>query len=500
MFALDAATPERIRAAAADVLERYRVPGISIGVVQAGSGKPGDEVVFCEGFGYADIESAEPMNPERRQRIASITKTMVGLCVMSLVEDGKLTLSSPIVDLLPDVAFNGPSEAITLRHLLTHTSGIGEAPTLERLRDVANPDRAGIEQPGDFTTLYPNGVTVEVEPGTKWAYCNNGYGLLGEIVERAAGTSLQEAMDQRIWRPLGMTSTDILDENDDRITTCYHRGPSDDTRFQLDRAGIPVKEEPTVDGLNIRGKFTADFNKGMRAAGGVQSTVPDMLKYASALLRRGAGIVKPETYDAMVAAQHGSDPRMVRWGLSFALSPLRITGMAPAKWPTLIGHGGAYFGGWNSHIDVLPEARIGIVQHMNIMLDEPAPVFRSIIRAVLGLEDAPLPALKTDLGVRASAPGIYELPMPGPLTNFRPQTRVGRVNIEQDGDGLTLQSRWGKWKDRVALTPADPDDPGFFAIQTPGADPAFIAMDRDVAGRVTGLRMDDLVQMHRRAD
>ena len=494
MFTIDSAMGDRVRAAAADVIERYGVPGISIGVVR------GDEVLFCEGFGFADIESQEPMRPERRQRIASITKTMVGLCVMGLVDDGKLALDQRVVDLLPDVPFTGPADRMTLCHLLTHTSGIGEAPTLERLRDVANPDRAAIEQPGDFSTLYPQGITVEVDPGTKWSYCNNGYGLLGEIIERAAGASLQDVMHQRIWGPLGMAETDILDENDDRITACYHRGPNEDTRFQLTRAGIPIKDEPTVDGLNIRGKFTADFNKGMRAAGGVQSTVPDMLKYASALLDGSRGIVAPDTFQTMIGSHRGDDPRLVRWGLSFALSPLRITGQPPSTWPSLIGHGGAYFGGWNSHIDVLPDAGIGIVQHMNIMMDEPAPVFRRIIRAVLGIEDAALPGAPVDPGILASAPGIYELPMPGPLTNFRPQTRVGRVNIERDGERLTLQSRWGKWKDGVQLTPADPDDAGFFAIQLPDADPAFIAMERSPEGAVTGLRLDDLVWMPRRRD
>jgi hypothetical protein len=163
-----------------------------------------------------------------------------------------------------------------------------------------------------------------------------------------------------------------------------------------------------------------------------------------------------------------------------------------------IGHGGAYFGGWNSRIDVLPERNLGIIQHMNIMMDDPAPVFRRIIRAALGIEDGPHPEHTNDADVLASAPGMYELPMPGPLTNFRPQTRVGRVHIARAGDGLTLQSRWGKWKRAVPLTPVDPEDPGFFAIQLPDAEPAFVALDRDAAGAVTGLRMDDLVVMPKR--
>jgi len=485
----------RVRDAASEVIATHHLPGISIGVVV------GDDLVFCEGFGHADIESRQPMDPYRRQRIASITKTMVGLCAMALVDEGKLSLDTPVPALLPDVVFHGPAQSMTLRHLLTHTSGIGEAPTVERLRDAANPDRQAVGSPGDFSSLYSEGIVVEVEPGSKWAYCNNGYALIGELITRAeGGAPLQDVMHRRLWRPLGMAQTDILDENDERITTCYHRAPGEDRRFQFERAGIPVKDEPTVDGLNIRGSFTADFNQGMRAAGGVQSNVPDMARYASALLRGAGGVVAPRTFDAMIAPGFGADPRMVAWGLSFARVPLRSALEAPSRWRPSFGHGGAYFGGWNSHLDVIPSAATAVIQHMNIMLDEPAPIFRRIIRAALGMPEVPHAERPTDDALLDAAPGIYELPMPGPLTNFRPQTGTGRVNIARDGSALVLTSRWGKWKHGVRLVPADPADAAFFAVSLPGADPAYVAFDRDPSGAVTALRLDDLILMHRRPD
>lgn len=483
-----------IRAAARDAVARHRLPGIAIGVVR------GDAVVFCEAFGYAEIETQQPFTVGRRHRIASITKTMVGLCLMALVDEGKLSLDDHIVDLLPDVAFRGPAGGITLRHLLTHTSGIGEAPTPERLRDVAAPARAGITPPGAFDTLYPDGIVVEVAPGTKWAYCNNGYALLGEVIARTEGASLQEVMQRRIWGPLRMTDTDILDEDDARVTACYHRPPNEDNRFQLERAGIDVPEEPTVDGTNIRGEFRADFNQGMRAAGGVQSTLPDMLKYASALLRGGDGIVPRPVLRSMMASHVHPDRRMVDWGLSFARSPLRTPAAPPSRWHTLIGHGGAYFGGWNSRLDILPEEGIGVVIHMNVMLDAPEPVVRQVHRAVFDLPDDPYPHRATDARVLATAPGTYELPVPGPLTNFRPQTRIGRVSVTAEEDRLVLTSRWGSWKHGVALTPCDEEDPGFFVVEQEGDEPKYVAFERDETGDVCALRMDDLVRMQRRRD
>ena len=483
---LDVAMPERIRKAAAEAIALHHLPGIAIAVVH------GDDVVFAEAFGLAEIESQSPMTTRHAQRIASITKTMVGLCAMALVDEGKLSLDAPIGSLLPDVRFIGPAGA-TVWNLMTHTSGLGEASTIEGLRDVARPDRSAVRHAQEFEDLFPKGVVVEVEPQVKWAYCNIGFALLGEIVRRAeGGAELQEILERRIWKPLGMRETHILDVPHERLAPGYHRAPDDDTREQLTRAGIEIKDETPVDGHNIRGEFTPDFNRAMRAAGGVQSTIHDMALYASALMRRGAGIVRPTTFDAMVAPQYAPTPHLTSWGLAFA----RTQGPGARM---LFGHGGAYFGGWNSHIDVSADENVAVIQHLNVMLGEPSPVFRRVLRAVFdeaprALNDGPL-----DPRIVETAPGMYELPMPGPLTNFRPQTRVGRVTIERDGDGLTLRSRWGFAKAPKRLHAGYDDDPGVVAIQRPdGDDPWRLVFERDASGAVIGLRLDDLVYMHRR--
>jgi len=476
---------ERVRRVARIARERHTLPGISVGIVTADAG-----LVFAESFGYADIEAETPLTPQHGQRIASITKTMVGLCAMALVDERKLRLDERVADLLPDVVFDGPSYDMTVWHLLTHTSGIGEAPTVERLRDVASPNRQAVRSVEEFKDLYPDGIVVEVPPGTKWAYCNNGYALLGEIVRRKEGyRELQEIMQRRIWGPLGMRDTHILDDPHTRLATGYHRAPGEDTRFQLERAGIPIADEAPVDGTNIRGAFTPDFNKAMRAAGGVQSTLPDMAKYAAALLKEGAGLITAQSFRAMVSPQWCPDARLNHWGLAFAL--------APHHGRVAFGHGGAYFGGWNSHVDVFPADGFAVLQHMNVMLDDPAPVFRAVIRAALGVEPRPYPARSADPRLLDDAPGAYWLPMPGALTNFRPATRVGPVRIAREGDSLMFTSRWGSWKGGVQLVPADPDDPALFAINRDDDDAALVVFERDDRGAVTGLRIDELVYMRK---
>jgi hypothetical protein len=164
---------------------------------------------------------------------------------------------------------------------------------------------------------------------------------------------------------------------------------------------------------------------------------------------------------------------------------------------TFLGHGGAYFGGWNSLFLVLPEENVAIVQHMNIMLGEPTPVFARVVAAALGTP-APVMGAAPDEPLLESAPGVYELTMPGPLTNFRPATGIGRITIERDGGGLRATTRWGHWKGGAPLRPADPADPNFMVLERPDAEPFPLVFTRGADGRVGGLWCNRLVRMNRR--
>jgi CubicO group peptidase (beta-lactamase class C family) len=110
---------------------------------------------------------------------------MVGLCAMALVDDGRLSLESRIADLLPDIPLHRHGAGLTVWHLMTHTGGIGEAPNES---DLAKPfDKLFYETDPSvpLAELYSEGITIEAPPGTKWAYANHGFALLGEIVSRA---------------------------------------------------------------------------------------------------------------------------------------------------------------------------------------------------------------------------------------------------------------------------------------------------------------------------
>ena len=471
----------RVREAAAALVERYRLPGMGLGVVSEG------ELVFAEGFGYANIEARRRQDPGLRQRIGSITKTMVGLATMALVDEKRLDLEGRVQDLLPDLRFNGPAEALTVWHLMTHTSGIGEAPTMAGylhpwdLLFVDEPETRPLAQ------RYPDGVDIEQVPGTHWHYQNHGFAILGEIVARTEGCTVAEALDRRVFQPLGMTQTDALDRPHADLTTGYHRRPGHDELDVMELLGADAPEEQPVDGTNIPGKYKY---LGTPGAGEVQSTILDMARYAAALMDGGAGIVRRETFQRMASRQYGRDDRLMTWGLSFQR---RRRFGRPA-----LEHGGGVSGGWNTLMSILPEESLAVLIHINQSVPMAEEVYGHVLQSVLEAPPPVYPVAPLDSDLARAATGVYVLPT-GRLTNHRPNRAHGRLQLQVEDGDLVLRSRRGAWRDGVRLVPADVEDPGFLVLDTGGPEPPALALVRDDSGAVTGLRLDRLVHMTRSA-
>jgi CubicO group peptidase (beta-lactamase class C family) len=475
----------RLRNVTQALVAEHHLPGVGIGVVQGG------ELVFAEGFGHADIALDKPYRPDSRQRIGSITKTMVSLCLMALVDEGRFSLDSRVAELLPDIEFKGRSDLLTVRHLLTHTGGLGEAPNVEDLKKPF--DLLFYETAPDIplAELYADGITIEAEPGTKWAYANHGFALLGDIVSRTEKAPLADVMGRRVFGPMGMTETDLTDQPHPDLSHGYSQAPTPQDRALLDLLGVQFESDEPVDGHNLPGKFVRVWGNG--GAGAVQSTVTDMGRYAAALLRGADGIVKPETFAAMTGDQWRPDKRLPGWGLGFGL---RGSGKERR-----FGHGGSVFGGWNSFLTVYPELDAALIVHINLYSDVfDRLVTPPLVDAFLGSTDELPKAIPPDPRVLATAPGVYELTMPGPLTNFRPQFNCGRIQIsEQDGE-LVMYSRRGPWKSGARLLPVRADEPDFFAIDSPGDPVSYMALLLDDKGSVKGLRFPQIVDMYRNPD
>src|SRR5262245_5374998 len=179
-------------------MERQRVPGVAVAVVEDG------KVVHTAGYGYANVEHRAPVGAETVFQSGSLGKQFTAAAVMLLVEDGKLSLSDPVAKHLP-----GAPESwrdITLTHLLTHTSGIPDytAGTIDLRRDYSE----------DELMRLAFGLELAFPPGSRWSYSNTGYLLLGIVIHKASGRFYGDLLRERVFEPLGMKTARIISEAD----------------------------------------------------------------------------------------------------------------------------------------------------------------------------------------------------------------------------------------------------------------------------------------------
>ncbi|HEU4401096.1 MAG TPA: serine hydrolase domain-containing protein [Candidatus Polarisedimenticolia bacterium] len=196
-----ASTPQRIDALLAP-LRSDHAPGAAVMVIR------GDEVAYTGAVGLADVERGIPIGPRTAFDIASMSKQFTGMLAILLHEDGRLDYDAPVIRFLPELARFG--DRMTVRHLLTHTSGLPDYyDALARGRDaggwVTNRDAlAYLERQGDpvFT------------PGDRFLYSDAGYEMLALILERVAGMPFADLLKVRILEPLGMNDTMLRDRPD----------------------------------------------------------------------------------------------------------------------------------------------------------------------------------------------------------------------------------------------------------------------------------------------
>ena len=175
-------------------MQARHIPGLSLVVVRDG------KIVKAQSYGLANVELNAPATNESVFEIGSITKQLTATAVMLLVEEGKIKLDERIDAYLSDAHPPDAWNAVTVRHLLTHTSGIKTytgLPGFEFSRHLKK------EEFVKALSTFP----LDFQPDEKWAYSNSGYNLLGFILEKASGEPYWEFMAERIYKPLGMTAT-----------------------------------------------------------------------------------------------------------------------------------------------------------------------------------------------------------------------------------------------------------------------------------------------------
>ena len=196
---------DQVDAIAEEMIEASKAVGISIAIGIDG------EVAYQRAFGHANLEHSVPLQTHSLMRIGSVTKQFTAAAVLTLVESGKLSLNTTLAEALPDwqIPIDPISgEAITIEQMLAHTSGLSNVSSLERfdIEYAARPMRLN-----DLADLIRDEPFTH-KPGTEWRYCNTAYWLLGKIVERCSGSTLEAFFNETLLKPAGL-KTSCLDWN-----------------------------------------------------------------------------------------------------------------------------------------------------------------------------------------------------------------------------------------------------------------------------------------------
>src|SRR4051794_624342 len=317
---IDAATATLLERATASELHRQHLPGVIVGVRRDG------RAPWIAARGHANLQTLRPMRPDDHVRIGSVTKAFVTTLVLRLAQEGRLRLDEPIanyVEGIPDGA------RITLRQLANMTSGLAD--------DFANPDFGLSYLTGEtFTPLQLVGLGISqpslFSPGTAWAYSNTNTVLLGLVIEKVTGQPLARALERRVFAPLGLRGTKL---------------PS-----------LPALPKPYASGYTyqtVNGRLgDATFNTPTAtwAAGGIVSTVPDLLAAA-----RMFGTGKP-----LLSA--ATQRQRTRWVGFPPNSPLQRYGAGVFDFDGWIGHNGG-IPGYTTIAWYLPQQHLSLVVAVN---------------------------------------------------------------------------------------------------------------------------------------
>ncbi|HEY9282612.1 MAG TPA: serine hydrolase domain-containing protein [Pyrinomonadaceae bacterium] len=264
-------------------------------------------VLFEKAYGEANKDFGAPNRVDTKFNLGSMNKMFTAVAIAQLAEAGKLSFDDPLAKFLPDFPDREAAAKIRIKHLLTHTSGLGSyfnerfiEGSRERFRTV-----------DDFLEL-AKGETLAFEPGTKWQYSNTGFLVLGKVVEKAAGQSYYDYVRERIFKPAGMTNTDSYDL--DRVNQ---------------NLAVGYQKEYGDEGLRYRNNIFRHVIRGGPAGGGY-STVGDLLRFATAL-RAGKLLSEASVKTLLAPKPELSSPE---YGYGFGVSPERA----------IAGHSGGFTG------------------------------------------------------------------------------------------------------------------------------------------------------------
>lgn len=366
------------------------------------------ESLFEQAYGYANHAFNAANNLETKFNMASVGKMFTAVAIMQLVQEGQLSLDDRLIDLIPDYPDKEAAGKITVRQLLTHTSGLGDIFTEE----YEKTDRSKYRTLESYLPLFAN-KPLEFEPGEKYAYSNAGFIVLGLIIEHVTGGDYYQYVNENIFQPAGMVDTGFY--------SAYHDVPN--LALGYTERMIYTVPGKTEEGKGMRRTVAPHLGPGT-SAGGVYSTAADMLRFSEAL--QGYKLIDAERVDLLLAGngivkteEHG----------------VRI-----------VGHSGGN-NGVSTNIDIYPDLGYTVIILSNY--DEGPKLFNQRLRWQLTGRDIPRTMELSDAELKLFE-GQYkaEAPPPGQGKNIIIMGPAGLENpgelpitIKADDNGLQVRLR-----------------------------------------------------------
>ncbi len=308
-------------------LAEQHIPGIALGVYQDG------KIIKAQGYGLANVELNVPVKSETIFQSGSVGKQFAATAVMMLVEEGKINLEDHITKYFPEAPASWQN--IRIRHLLSHTSGLTEYESEEKTKP-GGPINMREDYTEDQLVKIIESWPLDFPTGDQWAYCNTNYVVLGIIIRKVTGKFYGDFLQERIFQPLGMTSTRVISEAD--II------PNRSAGYQLVNGAL--KNQDWVSPL---------FNS--TADGALYFNVLDLAKWDAALYSER--LLKKSSLDQMwtVAKLNNGQPNQSNYGFAWDINAI--------NGHRLIEHGGAWQG-FTTYIARYVDDRLTLVVLTNL--------------------------------------------------------------------------------------------------------------------------------------
>jgi D-alanyl-D-alanine carboxypeptidase len=348
----------------------------------------GGKIILDRGYGYANLELKAPNTPDNKFRLGSITKQFTATAVMQLQESGKLSVNDPAckyVESCPEAW-----KAVTIQHLLTHTSGI---PSYTGFPEFATPKMMRIPLSPLEIVMLSKDKPLDFRPGEKWSYDNTGYVFLGYIIEKVSGEKYADYLEKHIFGPLHMRDSGY-----------------DDTRAILPGRAAGYSRGPG-------GYRNADYLDMSlpHAAGSLYSTTGDLYRWDRALYT--TTVLSRKSLDEMVT------PVKNNYGYGWMLAPMFNRKQ--------IGHGGG-INGFSTYIARFPDDDAVVIVLSNVDFANAGALARGLAAILFG-EKYELPKeyqeVPIDPKILDRYPGTYQ----GPRLAFTVTKESGRLFVQATG-------------------------------------------------------------------